>query len=115
MMKLVLLDGFSSEGDYLLFSLPLILWKGHPLTNDFAARLVIFFHARGSLAYFFERRCSSRPRALATSTRPTFLIRCIALLSFGALRHRVLVRLPARFPSCFSLARAELGATDNSW
>ena len=44
--------------------------------------------------------------------RPRFDVsRCC---SFGALRHRVLV-LPARFPSRFSLARADLGTTDNSW
>jgi hypothetical protein len=32
-----------SEPDNLFFSLSLILWKGHPLANDFAARLVVFF------------------------------------------------------------------------
>jgi hypothetical protein len=61
-MKLVLLDGLFGEGDNLLFGLSLILWKGHPLANDFAACLVVFFHVRGSLAYFSERRPSSRPR-----------------------------------------------------
>jgi hypothetical protein len=55
-MELVLLDGLFSEPDNLFFSLSLILWKGHPLANDFAARLVVFFHVRGSLAYFSGRR-----------------------------------------------------------
>jgi hypothetical protein len=59
-MELVLLDGLFSEPDNLFFSLSLILWKGHPLANDFAARLVVFFHVRGSLAYFFGRRPCAR-------------------------------------------------------
>jgi hypothetical protein len=61
-MELVLLDGLFSEGDNLSFGLSLILWKGHPLANDFAPRLVVFFHVRGSLAYLSERHSSSRPR-----------------------------------------------------
>jgi hypothetical protein len=36
-MELVLLDGLFSELDNLFFGLSLILWKGHPLANDFAA------------------------------------------------------------------------------
>jgi hypothetical protein len=55
-MELVLLNGLFSEPDNLFFGLSLFLWKGHPLANDFAARLVVFFHVRGSLAYFSERR-----------------------------------------------------------
>jgi hypothetical protein len=51
-MELVLLDGLFSERDNLFSGLTLILWKGHPLANDFAAGLVVFFHVRGSLAYF---------------------------------------------------------------
>jgi hypothetical protein len=50
-MELVLLDGLFSEPDKLFFGLSLILWKGHPLANDFAARLVVFLHVRGSF-YF---------------------------------------------------------------
>ena len=45
-------DNHSQEADRvdnLLLGLPLILWKSHPLANDFAARLVVFFHVRGSL------------------------------------------------------------------
>jgi hypothetical protein len=53
-MELVLLDGLFSEGDNLLFGLSLVLWKGHPLANDFAARLVVFFHGRGSSAFFLN-------------------------------------------------------------
>jgi hypothetical protein len=56
-MELVLLDDLFSELDNLFSGLSLILWKGHPLANDFAARLVVFFfHVRGSLAYFSGRR-----------------------------------------------------------
>ena len=55
-MELVLLNGLCSEPDNLFFGLSLILSKGHPLANDFAARLVVFFHVRVSLAYFSGRR-----------------------------------------------------------
>jgi hypothetical protein len=42
-MELVLPDDLFSELDNLFSGLSLILWKGHPLANDFAARLVVFF------------------------------------------------------------------------
>jgi hypothetical protein len=73
-MELVLLDGLFSEGDELLFGLSLILWKGHPLANDFAARLVIFFHVRGFLAYFLNGARSSRPGNINTTfaLNPTY-------------------------------------------
>jgi hypothetical protein len=84
-MELVLLDGLFSEGDNLLFGLSLILWKGHPLANDFAARLVVFFHDRVSLAYFSKRRPLFAPTRLASSTRPSPPIRRIALLQLWGL------------------------------
>jgi hypothetical protein len=53
-MELVLLDGLFSELDNLFSGLSLILWKGHPLANDFAARLVVlFFHVSRFLSLFF--------------------------------------------------------------
>jgi hypothetical protein len=63
-MELVLLEGLFSERDNTFFGLSLILWKGHPLANDFAARLVVFFHVRGSFAYLI---CDIRKNARSTA------------------------------------------------
>jgi hypothetical protein len=84
-MELVLLDGLFSEGDNLLFGLSLILWKGHPLADDFAARLVVFFHDRVSLAYFSERRPSPRPNPPGNINTTFAPIRRIALLQLWGL------------------------------
>jgi hypothetical protein len=70
-MELVLLDGLFSEGDNLLFGLSLVLWKGHPLANDFAARLVVCFPVRGSL--FSGRRPAAPAGAHLATTSTTFL------------------------------------------
>jgi hypothetical protein len=49
-MKLVLLRRFFGKCHNLLFGLSLILRKGHPLANNFSARIVVF-HVRGSLTF----------------------------------------------------------------
>jgi hypothetical protein len=82
-MKLILLDGLFSEADYLLFGLSLVLWKGHPLANDFAARLVVFLHVRGSL--FSGRRPAAPAGAHLATTSTTFLDSHIALLQLWGL------------------------------
>ena len=63
-MELVLLGRLFGEC-HLFFGLSFFLRKGHPLANDFSARLVVF-HVRDSLGYLF---CNSRARPRITYGR----------------------------------------------